>query len=510
MAHQPFPHQPLLMNPQHYLCADIGAESGRLMGGSWDGNKLALSEIHRFPNAAVPLAGSLRWDLLGLWREIRAGLRRASQQFGGQIRSVGVDTWGLDYVLQDGHGEWLGLPHCYRDGRTSGLIEAATAIVPRAEIFAYSGVQFMEINTLYQLLAARRAQPRLLEAARKMLLIPDWIHWALCGAQVCEATNASTTQFLHPSTGMWSAELLNRLSIPTHFLPELVRPGTDLGAVRGELAGECGLAGTRVVAPATHDTGSAVVAVPTRDTGTPSWAYISSGTWSLMGIEVPEAVLNDTVLRHNFTNEGGVDGTYRLLKNIMGLWLVQQLRQSFLKKNGTADYEQLVHLAEQSPALRSLVDPDDIRFLRPPDMAAAIQDACRNSRQPVPETEGQLVRCALESLALRYRQVLDTLEVIAGRRIKVLHIVGGGSRNRLLNQFTADACNRTVVAGPVETTAIGNLLWQTTASGEIASLADARQIVRDSFGSQIQEFHPRLENLAEWDAANARWIGKLP
>jgi rhamnulokinase len=266
----------------------------------------------------------------------------------------------------------------------------------------------------------------------------------------------------------------------------------------------------RVVAPATHDTGSAVVAVPTRDTGTPNWAYISSGTWSLMGIEVPEAVLNDTVLRHNFTNEGGVDGSYRLLKNIMGLWLVQQLRQSFSRKNGTADYERLVHLAEQSPALRSLVDPDDIRFLRPTNMAAAIQDACRNSRQPVPETEGQLVRCALESLALRYRQVLGTLEVIAGRRIEVVHIVGGGSRNRLLNQFTADACNRTVVAGPVETTAIGNVLWQATASGEIASLSEARQIVRESFGSHIQEFHPRSENLAEWDAANARWIGNLP
>ena len=498
------------MSPQNYLCADIGAESGRIMGGSWNGGKLGLTEIHRFPNAAVPVAGSLRWDLLGLWREIRAGLKRASQKLGGQIRSVGVDTWGLDYVLQDANGEWLGLPYCYRDSRTSGLIEAATEIVPRAEIFAYSGVQFMEINTLYQLLAAQRTQPQLLEAARKMLLIPDWIHWALCGAQVCESTNASTTQFLQPNTKMWSAELLKRLSIPTHFLPELVEPGTDLGAVRGEIAAECGLAGLRVVAPATHDTGSAVVAVPTRDTGTPNWAYISSGTWSLMGIEVPEAVLNDTVLRHNFTNEGGVDGSYRLLKNIMGLWLVQQLRQSFSRKNGTADYERLVHLAEQSPALRSLVDPDDIRFLRPTDMVAAIQDACRNSHQPVPETEGQLVRCALESLALRYRQVLRTLEVIAGRRIEVVHIVGGGSRNRLLNQFTADACNRTVVAGPVETTAIGNVLWQATASGEIASLSEARQIVRESFGSQIQEFHPRSENLAEWDAANARWIGNLP
>ena len=497
------------MSPQNYLCVDIGAESGRLMSGSWDGDSLKLGEIHRFPNAGIPVAGSLRWDLLGLWREVRAGLKRAARELGSDIRSIGVDTWGLDYVLQDASGEWLGLPYCYRDQRTRGLMERATAIVSRAEIFSQSGVQFMEINTLYQLLATQQSQPHLLERAHKMLLIPDWLHWALCGSEASEFSNASTTQFLHPITKMWSAELLNRLGIPTHFLPELVEAGTDLGALRADLASDCDLPGLRVVAPATHDTGSAVVAVPTLNTGTPSWAYISSGTWSLMGIEVPEAVLNDTVLRHNFTNEGGVDGTYRLLKNIMGLWLVQQLRKSFLNKNSNGDYEQLVNLAAQAPALRSLIDPDDIDFLRPSDMAAAIQNACRKSNQPVPETEGQLVRCALESLALRYRQVLDCLELITGSRIEVVHIVGGGSRNALLNQFTADACNRTVVAGPVETTAIGNLLWQATASGEIGSLSEVRQIVRRSFGGEIQEFHPRAENLAEWDAAHARWIGKV-
>lgn len=498
-----------MMSPLNYLCADIGAESGRLMGGAWNGESFQVKEIHRFPNAAVPVAGSLRWDLLGLWREVRTGLAKAAQVLGSNIHSIGVDTWGLDYVLQDARGEWLGLPYCYRDQRTLGLVEKATAAVSRAEIFGNSGVQFMEINTLYQLLATQQTHPHLLERSHKMLLIPDWIHWALCGSQASEFSNASTTQFLHPTTKMWSAELLHRLGIPTHFLPELVEPGTELGALRTDLASDCGLPGLRVVAPATHDTGSAVAAVPTLHTGTPNWAYISSGTWSLMGIEVPEAVLNETVLRHNFTNEGGVDGTYRLLKNIMGLWLVQRLRQSFLNKNGNGDYQQLVNLAAQAPALRSLVDPDDIAFLRPTDMVAAIQTACRNSNEPVPETEGQLIRCALESLALRYRQVLESLELITCSRIEVIHIVGGGSRNALLNQFTADACNRTVIAGPVETTAIGNLLWQATASREISSLSEVRQVVRRSFDGDIQEFHPRAEKLAEWDAAHARWIGKV-
>lgn len=494
---------------QHYLCVDVGAESGRLMAGAWNGSTLRLEETHRFANGPVRVGNSLRWDLLGLWKSILAGMRRAHTLHGDAVHSIGVDTWALDYVLLDAHGEWLGLPYCYRDVRTRGLVEELCRRVPRAEIFAETGLQFMEINTLVQLLAMRRENPRLLDQARTLLLIPDWIHAALCGQQSCEFTNATTTQFLNPLTGQWAHSLLQRLDIPTHFLPPLIQPGAALGPLLTPVAHETNLNGVQVIAPATHDTGSAVVAVPTRHTGRCNWAYLSSGTWSLLGVEIPHANLSEAVLRYNFTNEGGVDGTYRLLRNIMGLWLVQELKRAFETRGTRTDYASLVHEASQAPPLRSLVDPDDPGFLRPTDMIEAVQTACRARGEPVPETEGELVRCVLESLALRYRQVIDWLEEITGTPIEVIHIVGGGSRNALLNQFTANACNRLVIAGPVETTALGNLLWQARSAGEIGSLAEARAVVQASCAGEIQEFHPQRENLALWESAHARWRTKV-
>lgn len=474
------------------------------MAGLWNGRQIRLEEVHRFGNGPVPLAGTQRWDLLHLWKQIRAGLTLAGRN-SGDLRSVGVDTWGVDYVLQDRHGEWMGLPYCYRDVRTQGSVEELCSRIPRAEIFAQSGLQFMEINTLCQLLAAKRQNPGLLEKAHRLLMIPDWIHWALSGAAAAEFSNATTTQFLHPKTRQWSTSLLEKLQIPTHFLPEIVMPGTDLGCLLTDVADGTGLKNVRVVAPATHDTGSAVAGVPAGAFENGRWAYISSGTWSLMGVEISEALLSPEALALNFTNEGGVDGTYRLLKNIVGMWLLQQLKAGFAAKNGTTDYGALVHLASQAAPLRSLIHPDSPEFLRSSNMIRSIQDFCKRTGQPVPETEGELVRCVLESLALRYRQVLHSLETITGNRIEVVHIVGGGSRNALLNQFTADACQRAVVAGPVEATALGNVLFQARTSGELTSMADIRNVIRESFQSEMREFHPNAESLADWEAAAARW-----
>jgi rhamnulokinase len=488
-----------------YLAVDIGAESGRLMAGRWQGSQIALQEVHRFPNGPVPLADTLRWDLLHLWREIRNGLAQASKLSDARPVSIGVDTWGVDYVLLGEHGEWMGLPYAYRDARTRGLVEEVLAQIPRAEIFAQSGTQFLEINTLYQLLAAHKNTPGLLEKTQRMLLIPDWVHWALCGSEACEFTNASTTQFLHPRLQQWSRPLLETLGIPTHFLPSIVAPGTAMGPLRSNLQRDASLPPLTVTAPATHDTASAVAAIPTERTGRCDWAYISSGTWSLVGAEVPEAHLGEAALRYNFTNEGGVDGTYRLLKNVMGLWLLQQLRSDLAQAGTVLDYGALVQLASEAPALTCVVDPDAPGFLRPTRMIETLQQTCRAAGQAAPSTPGAMARCLLESLALRYRQVLEELEQITGSRLEIIHIVGGGSRNALLNQFTADACQRPVVAGPVEATALGNVLVQARAHGEIASLHELRSIVRASCGAEIREFWPEKSRSAQWESAYERW-----
>ena len=491
---------------QTHLAVDIGAESGRVMAGLWDGRRIRLQEIHRFANSAVAVGASLRWDLLHLWKEVRDGLALAGSgaTLQTEVRSVGVDTWGVDYVLQDSHEEWLGLPYSYRDIRTQGLVEELCSLLPRQEIFSESGLQFLEINTLCQLLAAQRSHPHLLAQARRLLMIPDWLHWALSGAAVAEFSNATTTQFLHPKTKSWSTGLLDKLGIPSHFLPEIVAPGTDLGALRPSVAADSGLAKTRVIAPGTHDTASAVVGVPAATLGHGRWAYISSGTWSLVGVEISAANLSEAALQHNFTNEGGVDGTYRLLKNVVGMWLLQQLKHAFDAAGSKHTYADLVQLAAQATPLRSLINPDAAEFLRPTNMVEAIQGYCRRSGQPIPDTEGALVRCALESLAMKYREILKSLEAITGERIEVIHIVGGGSRNALLNQFTADVCQRPVVAGPVEATALGNVLCQARALGELHSLAEIRSVIRESFSHEMRDFQPNADSLAEWEDAAAR------
>ncbi len=489
------------MAEQCYLAVDLGAESGRVVAGLFDGARLRLEEIHRFPNGAVPVAGTLRWDVLRLWSEILAGLAKAAPSMGKDALSVSVDTWGVDYVLFGRGGEMLGQPYHYRDPRTTGVMDRMFSRVPRKEIFASTGLQFMPINTLYQLIAMQQANPALLAQAERFLMMPDVFHWLLCGSQVVEFTNATTSQCLNATTRTWAWDMLRKFELPTAMFPEIVFPGTKLGKLRSDVAGRCGLPRLDVVAPATHDTGSAVAAVPTDKTGSANWAYISSGTWSLMGLELPQPILTPRALELNVTNEGGIDGTWRLLKNIMGLWLVQECRRAFERQGKSLNYTELTRLASQARPFRSLVDPDAPAFLAPADMPVEIVKWCQSRGQPAPASEGEFVRCALESLALKCRLVLGWLEELAGSKVEVIHVVGGGSQNELLNQFVADACGLLVVAGPVEATALGNVLVQSRSSGALSTLAEMRSVVRAS--SVLKHYEPRERQA--WNDASGRF-----
>ncbi len=490
------------MSEQCFLGVDLGAESGRVVAGLFDGARIHLEELHRFPNGPVTVGDSLRWNTVGLWQSITEGLSAAASRFGSDIASIGVDTWGVDYVLLDDRDELLGLPWHYRDSRTAGMMETAFERVPREKIFAATGHQFMEPNTLYQLLATRRDNPRLLDHADRLLMIPDYFHWLLCGSRIVEFTNATTTQCFDHSTGDWAGPLLSQFDIPSHIFPEVVAPGTELGRIRRRLASATGLDRIPVIAPATHDTGSAVAAVPTERTGQPDWTYISSGTWSLMGMEVNRAIAGPETLAVNATNEGGIDRTFRLLKNIMGLWLVQECRRAISRDGRETDYGSLTRQAADAPPFVSLINPDDSSFFKPDCMPTAIREFCHKTGQPAPDTDGGLVRCALESLALKYRTVLNEIEKLTGVASQVIHVVGGGSQNELLNQFTADACGRPVVAGPVEATALGNLLVQARSVGAIESLSDIRQVVADS--TQPSTFTPT--NTDAWDEQFGRFV----
>ncbi len=490
------------------LAADLGASSGRIVAGLFDGNKLTLEDVHRFENGAVHAGGNMHWDLLRQWTDIEDGLRAASAKYGDSIGSIGVDTWGVDFGLLGRNDELLGNPRHYRDPHTLGILDTAFKTVSREDIFAASGLQFMEFNTLYQLLAMKLQQSSILDAAESMLLVPDLFHWLLTGVKSNEVTNATTTQFYNPQTKSWATDLLERFSLPTHILGELTPPGTNIGGLRQEVRNATGLsADVNVVLPGTHDTASAVMAVPAKSQpgAAPDWCYISSGTWSLMGVEVPEPVVSDRCRELNFTNEGGVGGTTRLLKNIAGLWLVQECRRIW--KLGGKDYgwSELVAFAQQAAPLRSLIDPNHSCFVAPENMPKQIQQHCRDTGQLVPETEGQIIRCVLEGLALRYRLVHSWLEELSGSKLGTIHIVGGGTQNRELCQMAADACNCRVVAGPVEATAIGNLMVQIVATGAVGSIAEAREVIRNSF--DVQEFLP--ENPAPWDDAFGRFQGVL-
>lgn len=486
---------------QVYLGVDLGAASGRVVAGLWDGKKLVLDEVRRFANGPVYLGGTLRWDVLQFWSEIQNGLAAAGKQYGKNIVSIGADTWGSDYVLLTKSGEIVGQPFHYRDARTSGMMEKAFRKMPRENIFARTGVQFQPFNTLFQLIAMKTQSPDLLGQADSLLLIPDFVHWCLCGSRAGEFTNATTTQCLNARKRKWDRDLLAKMGLPARIFPKLVPPGTKLGDLRDSVSRHVGLKKIRVVSPATHDTASAVVGTPATQSGKANWAYISSGTWSLMGVEIGKPCLSPRVLELNMTNEGGFGGTYRLLKNIMGLWLVQQCKRSFDGRGGQNSYDELDRAAAKTRPFRSLVEANCPRFYNPPDMPGAIQEYCRETGQPVPRTKGELVRCAYESLALQYHLTLGCLEELTGQPIEFIHIVGGGSQNRLLNQFTADACRRPVLAGPVEATVMGNLLVQAWAAGEVGPLSEMREVVRSS--GSISMYEPR--NPDSWREAVHRF-----
>lgn len=463
------------------VAADLGAESGRVVLGRFDGDRVTLTEVHRFPNGAVEAGGRLRWDVRRLWSQVRAGLAAAGAA-AGRVDSVGVDTWGLDFGLLDAAGELIADPVSHRDPRTGGMLAAAIERVGRERLYSATGTQLLEVNSVYQLLAASRSGE--LAGARSLLMMPDLFHRLLSGSAVAEYTAVSTTGAFDMARRAWATELLDDLGLPAGILPEVVDAGTDLGPVRPEAADHPALAAARVIAPAGHDTASAVVSVPFAD---PAAGYISSGTWSLVGVETDGPVITEAARHANMTNEGGAYGTIRLLRNCMGLWLLQECRRQWAREGHRHTYDALVRLAAGAPGGRSVVNPDHPDFVPPGDMPARIRAYCRRTGQPVPDGVAATVRCVLDSLALGYRATFDDVEAVTGVPVPAVHIVGGGARNGLLNRLTADAGGRPVVVGPVEATSLGNVLVQLITLGELSGLAEARELVRRGYGSRTVE-----------------------
>jgi rhamnulokinase len=463
-----------------YLAFDFGAESGRAVLAHLRAGILTIEEVHRFRNEPVEYGGSLHWDVPRLWFEVRKALACVEQL---ELAGIGVDAWGVDYALLGEGGKLLENPYHYRDSRTQGVMEEVFRRVPKEEIYRGTGIQFMPINTLYQLFAAHRDTPALVAAAKQLITIPDLFHYWLTGNAVCEFTNATTTQLVDPVRRTWATDLMQRVGLRSDLPAPIVEPGTVIGTLLTSIAQNTSLTGTPVIAPACHDTGSAVASITARD-GT---AFLSSGTWSLVGTELDAPIVTPEALKLNFTNEGGVNGTTRLLKNVMGLWMLQGCRNFWSARGQSSDYDELVELARRETAFAHLVDPDDESFLRAAGMPSMIDEFCRKTHQAAPATPGAYVRCVLDSLALKYRLVLRNLEQLCGRRIDQIRVIGGGSKNRLLNQFTAGATGRRVLAGPAEATALGNIAMQILATGEASSLQEVRAIVDRSFPTEVFE-----------------------
>lgn len=472
------------MNDTHVIAVDLGAESGRVMEIRLDGQRFEQTEVHRFANVPVCVHDTLYWDVLRIWHEIQQGIDQAP----AGASSIGVDSWGVDFGLLDRDGNLLSSPIHYRDARTDGLVEWVFERVPREVVFERTGIQVMQLNTLYQMASLVKNNSPLLELATTYLSFPDLLGYWLSGQKRCEFTHATTTQMFNPRTRDWDRETLAALGIPTHIFPEIIPPGTRLGTYKG----------IPVIAPTTHDTASAVVAVPTV---TENFAYLSSGTWSLLGLEVTEPIITDAACKANVTNEGGFGGTFRFLKNVVGLWIIQQSRATWAAQGTKYPYDELTALAAQAEPFRSLIDPDHPDFLTPGDMPARIQAFCRRTGQPEPDSVGQIVRTVLESLALKYRLALNNLVELANKPVDRLHIIGGGGRNHLLCQMTADSTGRVVEVGPYEATALGNAIVQLISLGKIESLAQARTILNNTH--ETVQFVPA--NSDAWDSAFRRF-----
>jgi rhamnulokinase len=465
------------------LAYDLGASSGRALLGRLTDRNIEVEEIHRFSNDPVQIGNRLHWDILRLYHEIKQGLLKAKHR-GVLPESLAIDSWAVDFGLIGKNGELLGNPYHYRDRQTEGMMEKLFAKIPKEEIFRRTGVQFLPFNTIYQLAALRESDSPLLAAAGRFLMIPDLLRYFMTGEMRNEFSNATTTQLYNPALGHWDGELLAKLGLPPDWFGPVVEPGTFAGQLLSSVSAELGIGSIPVIAVAEHDTGSAVAAVPALER---SFAYLSCGTWSLMGTEIDRPVMNDLALQYNFTNEGGVGHSFRLLKNIMGLWILQELKREWEREGLNYSFPELVKLAGEAPAFAAWIDPDDPLFLHPGGMRSRIRQYCRQTGQRLPDQAGEAVRCVLESLALKYRYVLEMTERLAGKRFSGLHMVGGGIQNTLLCQWTANAIGKPVWAGPAEGSAIGNMAVQWMARGVFADIWEARKAIRDSFPVAVYE-----------------------
>jgi rhamnulokinase len=487
-----------MLSPTYYLAMDIGAESGRAMLGQFDGDRLALSEVHRFPNGPVRLPDGLHWDILHIWREVKQSLAQALHERGESLASVGIDTWGVDFALLDRDGALISNPFHYRDSRTDGMLENAFRHVSRAELYQRTGMPSMQLQTLYQLLSMVVGCSPALETAETFLMTPDLLNYWLTGQKGCEFTIASPTQCYNPHLKDWDRTILEHMGIPVRLFPPILQPGTNLGSLLPYVGEEVGPGwdSLSIVAPACHDTASAAAAVPAER---PDCAWISSGTWSVVGTELSTPIINGKTLAYNLANEGGVCGTFFLCLNVMGLWILQECRRTWANQGDVLSYPELTRLAGQAESLKAVIDPDHDEFFGPGNMPARIQDYCRRTGQVVPESKGAIVRCVLESLALKYRWAIERLEEVVAQRLDPLHIVGGGTQNTLLNQLTADATGRLLITGPAEATALGNIMMQMLALGEIGSLQEGRDLLRRSFA--LEEYAPRADGQGGWGQA---------
>lgn len=481
------------------LAYDFGASSGRAVLGNFDGTRLETQEIHRFSNDPVQVRGHLHWDILRLFYEIKQGVLKCANSGHKDIHSIAIDTWGVDFGLLDRKGNLLSNPYHYRDSLTDGIMEEVFKIIPKDELYRLTGLQFIKFNSVFQLFAMKYQSLTALKEAKTMLMISDLFNYFLTGIRATEYSIASTTQLLDPETRGWSKEIVTRLQLPGDILPKIIQPGTVLGNISTAIAGECGIETIPVIATTSHDTASAVASVPAIEE---QFIYISCGTWSLMGVECDKPVINEKSYALSYSNEGGVNNKIRFLKTIMGLWLIQECKRQWDREGKIFSFSELEFMALSAEPFKSFIDPDDISFMPPGDMPRRIASYCRDTRQYVPEKPGEIVLCIMQSLALKYRITVENLEEILGKNLPVIHIVGGGIKNKMLCRFTANATSREVFAGPVEATSIGNLMVQAMALGEVENLKEVRQIIMKSFPVEIYE----PQDTEKWDEAYNRFI----
>ncbi len=486
------------MNRHHFLAFDLGASSGRAILGTLNEGKIELTEIHRFENRMQHIRGSYHWNIFSLFDELKTGLSKCIRDFHIQPESIGIDTWGVDFAHLNREGQIIALPYAYRDSRTDHAMDELFSIIPAEEVYRQTGIQFMQFNSLFQLFSMSKVNSSLLEITDSILFMPDALNYLFSGEKKAEFTIASTSQMLKPGTCQWQTELIRKAGIDPSILQEIVWPGTIVGQTTSEISAQTGSKSIPVVAVGAHDTASAIASVPAQGN---NWAFISSGTWSIMGIENSTPIISDETRAMNFTNEGGVEGTTRFSKNIMGMWLIQECKRIWSRENEYS-WPEIVEMGRQAEPFKYLINPDDSTFLNPDNMPEAIANFCMRTGQGIPDSHQAIIRCIYDSLALKYRYTLNQIHQVCNNQMEKIHIIGGGSNNHFLCQLTADATGLPVVAGPTEATATGNILMQAKALGHIKSLGEIREIVQRSFG--VLQFSPSVA--ANWDQAYQQFV----